>query len=56
MLKYDPKLRYSPTECLAHPWFKTNENKKNCVPLSKTTIENMKSFKVTNNNKNSNNN
>jgi len=45
MLKYDPKLRYSAEECLKHGWFKTNENSKNNVPLSKTTIENMRQFK-----------
>jgi serine/threonine protein kinase len=47
MLKYDPKLRYSANECLAHPWFKTHENKK-AVPLNKATIENMRQFKVNN--------
>jgi len=46
MLKYDTKMRLSATECLGHSWFKNNENPKNTVPLSKSTIENMKSFKV----------
>lgn len=46
MLKYDPKLRLSATECLTHTWFKLNENANHIVPLSKTTIENMKIFKV----------
>ena len=46
MLKYDSKLRLSASECLTHTWFKLNENIKNVVPLSKTTIENMKNFKV----------
>ena len=46
MLKYDPKLRYSAQDCLAHSWFKTNENKKNCVPLSKQTIDNISKIKI----------
>jgi len=46
MLKYDPKLRLSASECLSHIWFKINENNTNNVPLSKITIENMRSFKV----------
>jgi len=46
MLKYDPKLRLSAGECLTHTWFKINENLKNISPLSKTTIENMRNFKV----------
>jgi calcium-dependent protein kinase len=45
MLKYDPKLRFSATECLSHPWFKNNENTKANI-VSKTTIENMRNFKV----------
>lgn len=48
MLKYDPKLRISAEEALAHNWFKLNENPKGAVPLSKSTIENMKNFKKEN--------
>jgi len=45
MIVVDPDKRYTAEECLSSPFFKLHENSK-AETLSKSTIENMKKFKV----------
>ena len=43
MLKYEPKVRFSAAECLAHPWFKKFESN---ASVTQNAIKNMQKFKV----------
>ena len=47
MLELEPAKRYSAEQCLADPWVRRYQEKATItVPIMKTVIENMKTFRV----------